>query len=197
MRERDSHPNRWAVRRLCGERMLEAHVRPDVVFREVTARLPALPAIHLWQVLRLLHLWLSAPDDERDLMFVAEGMVELEEAILLSAYDHRLRDPLAVIVACLSPAAPADRLGWACICAAEWAALTGFPRVLLAFAFSAAYATGSSRYYMVAELAAVNIELSELPPHDPEGTRNRLQQRRRELAQIIADDGAFVSFARI
>lgn len=197
MRKRNSHPNRWTVRRLCGERMLEAHVRPDVVVREVTARLPALPAMHVWQVLRLLQLWLSAPENERDLMFVADGMVELEETILLSEYDQRLRDPLAVILACLRPTAPTERLGWACICAAEWAALTEFPRVLLAFAFGAAYAADSPRYYMVAELAAVNIELSELPPHDPEGSRSRLQQRRRELAQIIASDGAFVSFARI
>ena len=160
------------------------------MFRELTTRLPANPAMHLWQVLRMLHLFHSSPEDERGLLFVPAAVTELEETILLSSYDQRLRDPLAVIVSCLgSAAASADQLGWACICAAEWAVLNCFPRVVIAFAYAAAYATGSSRYFLVAELAAVSVQLGELPTDDPEGDRTALEERRRQLTELIATEG--------
>ena len=176
--------------------MLDVHVRPDFAFSELLPVLPVSPAMHVWRVLRMLQIWLGATEDERASMFVPGALAELEEAILLSAYDRRLGDPLAVIVGCLGPSPePAARLGWACICVADWASVNGFPRAMLGFAYCAAYETDSVRYYVVAELARVSVDLSELPADDPERGRAALEERRRQLAKVVAAEGGLVSLA--
>lgn len=170
------------------------HVRADRVFRELVPELPFKPVMHIWRVLRMLDVWLGAPRDERTEMFVPGGLAELEEEILLSAYDRRLSDPLAVIVGCLGPSPPSDaRLGWACLCVAEWASLYGYHHTFLGFAYSAALVTDSARYYVVAELAAVRVELAQLAEHDPDDRRLALESRRRELGNIVAAEGGLVS----
>ena len=198
MRKRKEFPTvtRWTIRRLRVQRSLGVHVRPDYVFAELLARLPAKPSMHVWQALRMLHIWLGASDDERIGMFVPEGLAELEEEILLSAYDRRLSDPLAVIVGCLGPSpVSAARLGWACLCVSDWASQNRFPHTMLGFAYCGAFATDSPRYYLVAELAAVGVELAGLAGDDPEHRRAGLEARRRELAKVVAAEGGLVSYA--
>jgi hypothetical protein len=79
---------------------------------------------------------------------------------------------------------------------ADWAALNGFPNTMLSFAYSAADATGSVRYYLVAELARVSVELAELPTGDPENGRAALEERRRQLAKVVAAEGGLVTLPR-
>lgn len=187
--------NRWSVRRLRARGMLDVRVRPEAVLRELQHGLSPKPAMHLWRTLRLLHLWLNEREAERASLFDPAGLADLEEAILFSAYDRRLGDPLAVIVDCIGPTpAPVERLAWACMCVAEWAALNGFPRTKLGFAYCGAYASNSVRFYLVAELAAVVVELADLlDGRDPENLRADLEERQRELAARVAANGGLVS----
>jgi hypothetical protein len=185
--------NRWTVKRLRTPRMLDVRVRPEAVLYELVPDLAPKPTMHLWRVLRYLHLWVVAREEERASLFDAAALLELEESILLSAYDRRLGDPLAVIVCHLVSPGPMEKLTWACICVAEWASHHGFTHTKLGFAYCAAYAANSVRYYLVAELAAVGLDLAELPDGDPENRRKDLEFRRRHLAALIAADGGLVS----
>jgi len=49
------------------------------------------------------------------------------------------------------------------------------------------------RYYLVAELAGVGVDLAALPDDDPENLRRDLELRRRQLAALITADGGLVS----
>lgn len=185
--------NRWTVKRLRTPGMLDVRVRPQAVFHELLPELAPKPTMHVWRVLRTLHLWLRAPEDERASLFDPAALLELEEAILLSAYERRLADPLAVVVGFMASPGPVEKLTWACICVADWASRNAFPQTKLGFAYCAAYAANSVRYYLVAELAAVGVDLAALPEDDPENLRRDLELRRRQLAAMIAADGGLVS----
>lgn len=187
--------NRWTVKRLRTPGMLDVRVRPEDVFHELLPELAPKPTMHVWRVLRTLHLWLRAREDERASLFDPAALLELEEAILLSGYDRRLGDPLAVIVDCIVSPGPVEKLSWACICVAEWASRKAFPHTKVGFAYCAAYAANSVRYYLVAELAAVGVDLAALPDGDPENLRRDLILRRRQLTALISADGGLVSLS--
>jgi len=114
--------------------------------------------LHAWRVLRLLAIRATDPWPSRTPPpFDRRGMQALETAILRADYDEALRFPLAVLARCLTPGAEPDleRLGWACLCAVEWAFTRGrAPRVGRSFAYAAARITGLAPYVEVARRLA-------------------------------------------
>lgn len=126
-------------------------IDPDVAI-SVIGVLPSFAALHAWRVLRSLSLWIydgcaAVPP------FTARGMQSLEEQILTSAYDDEIRLPLAVIARALTPGADdtqVERMGFACLCVAEWALPRRLYPVATAFAEAAAMATGLEKYAEVA-----------------------------------------------
>lgn len=197
MREKYPRLTRWTIRRLRAQRILDLHIRHEVILRELLGNVPYNCAEDVWRVLRMLHLWLNEPEAHRVELYDGASLDNVERAILLAAYDERIRDPLAIILSCLgSSEQDPQKLGWACLCAADWAALGGFKHTMLAFTYAAAFATESPHYYLVAELAAVNVELTELPSDDSENYVGILEARRRRLTAMVAARGGLVSLTR-
>ncbi len=119
-------------------------IAPDAVLAEVRT-LPKEGVLHAWRVLRLLTVCATDPRSPAP-SFDRRGMESLEEAILRADYDEALRLPLAVLARCLTPGAGLDfdRLGRACLCAANWAFTSGrAPGVGRSFALAAARITRS------------------------------------------------------
>jgi len=119
-------------------------------------------ALHTWRVLRSLALWIA---DDWTPPFNADGMRELERQILTSVYDDAIRLPLAVIARGLTPGAEdteLERMGYACLCVAEWAHARGFNALCLSFAHASALATGMECFAEVATRLR-----SALDPHSP------------------------------
>jgi len=95
-------------------------------------------------------------------------MQVLERQILTSVYDDAIRLPLAVIARGLTPGDEGrdiELMGYACLCAAEWAHARGFNSLCLSFAHASALATGMECF---AEVAA--RLRSTLDPHAPRET---------------------------
>jgi hypothetical protein len=131
--------------------------------------LPGLGAQHTWRVLRCLALWI-AEDCAEVPPFDGRGMRALEEQILTSAYDDQLRLPLAVIARSLTPGAEdADvvRMGYACLCVAEWAHARGLDSVATSFADASALATGLESYAEVAARLRRAVESRRTPRFGP------------------------------
>jgi hypothetical protein len=138
---------------------------PDGVLSEVRT-LPAAGVAHAWRVLRLLAVRAADPRPAKPVTFDRSGMAALEESILFADYDEAIRYPLAVLARCLTPGVEPDpeRLGWACLCAAEWAFSIGHaPETGRSFTYAAAVITGRSAYLAVARGLAAD------GPRDDEG----------------------------
>lgn len=166
-----------------------ANIRPCAALEELGDH-PHAVVLHTLRVLRCLQLWCSEPADRRIGLFRSEGLNELETDILLSAYDHDIRLPLAVIVAAMGPTPEmAERLAWACLAAGDWASWRNAPRVMLAFFFAAACCSASPSYRLVAELALVRYTLRVISDGDPENQRPDLLAQRRRLEAEIARSG--------
>lgn len=159
------------------------HVRPDLVLAD-TASLPPEARMHMWRVIRSLQLWLGVPDAGRAGLF-GNAMAKLELDLLRAMYDDGIRCPLAVIAGSLRPGVPVEkeRVGFACMCVAEWASLAGLHRVTLAFAHAAACVTQAPAYRVVAELAEVSYALAG--PAVEGLDRRELEERRAALLAAI------------
>ena len=170
-----------------------ALIRPELMFLEMVALLPIEAAVDGWRVVRILTLWFSLESANRVGLFEDSSLELLEVRILQGRYDESIRNPLAVIVGTLHTLKVAlgaeNRLAYACMCAAEWAASRHAHRVMLGFATFAAEAAGTDQYRMVAELARLNVELAEMPPEDQ---RLILETRRRVVVRRISELGGDV-----
>lgn len=129
-----------------------AAIQPDYALVEMGS-LPSLGAVHTWRVLRLLAL--RAADSATPASpYDRSGMEALEQAILSADYDTAIRYPLAVIARLLTPGVESDfeRLGWACLCTAEWAFTVGSaPATARSFIYAAAAVTGLAPFIWFAE----------------------------------------------
>lgn len=135
---------------------IPAHLRAWTITADaalgVGCLLPRDGVHHTWRVLRCLVLWIAERCAEVP-PFDGRGMQALEEQILTSTYDDRIRLPLAVIARSLTPGADdadVERMAYACLCAAEWAHGHGLYSVATSFADASALATGLDRYAEVA-----------------------------------------------
>ena len=139
-----------------GPRVMEAvagwPIRPDGVLTEIRT-LPGAGVVHAWRVLRLLEVWSASPVP---VAFDRRGTKQLETSILNADYDEGIRNPLAVLARLLTPRVKPDpaRLGWACLCVAEWAISDGgAPETARSFIYAAARITGLNSYMALARAA--------------------------------------------
>lgn len=148
--------------------------------------LPGHGVQHTWRVLRCLVLWIAEGRAEVP-PFNGRGMQVLEEQILTSVYDDRIRLPLAVIARSLTPGAEdadIERMAYACLCAAEWAHGHGLYSVATSFADASALATGLERY---AEVAARLQRAVETRAGSPPGEGRGAEQLGEAVAERILD----------
>jgi hypothetical protein len=132
-------------------------IRPDGVLTEIRT-LPGAGVVHAWRVLRLLEIWSASPVPV-PVAFDRRGTKQLEISILHADYDEGIRNPLAVLARLLTPRVKPDpvRLGWACLCVAEWAISDGgAPETARSFIYAAARITGLDSYMALARAAAAS-----------------------------------------
>lgn len=190
------HPSlwfmRWRARQQIRQRLEtvtavnELHGLPPAQFR------------HISQVLHLLRAELAEDSPRQRKLRASRDLSTLEESILLASYELAIRDPLSVIVyRCAQKERPDPQLAWACLCAAEWARAQGFLAVMLFFNHSAAAASESDAYYLIAELATVSADLATLPiGSNPRKTR-RLHRRWFKIAEIVVAQGGIMCLSAV
>ena len=169
---------RWQARRAIIKRL--DTTAPTLEIR----RLPPPQSLHLEEALNRLRGCLlgRSPAERGETWEVA--LLSLESSILHAGYELSIRDPLSVIVyQCGRGGLPDDKLAWACTCAAEWARAKGFFATMLFFNHAAAAASDSIAYYLIAELAAVSVDLNGLAASAHPRTVRRLTRRRQRLAE--------------
>ena len=169
--------------------MMRARLDGDKAVAEIMSFSSPLMLVHAYMALRLVRTWVLEDNPAaRAALVDHQALFALEEQILSAAYDHQLRNPIAVLVRCGEAQEPDPQLPWACARVAEWAHGHGYPHLTHAFLVSAAGLSDSIPYYLAAELATVCMDLDRLRGAPSDSVRDLVRLRESLRKMITAHD---------